>query len=156
MVKIYCLVEGSSTEMKVYPSWVKHTIPNMDVFNKVEDRVAFDSSTNSCYFISGYGYPLIVNHIVHAANDISQIPDITHFVVILDCDEDTVQQRSEIIMSEIVKHAVLNTVDVKVVIQNRCVETVFLGNKKIISRQPQNRVFSEYLSYYDVTLSSLS
>lgn len=148
---MYFLVEGSSTEMDVYPSWINHTIPELHIYKRIEQRKDFIQSEDSCYFISGYGYPSIINHIEKSAKDIVDFPDLTHFIVILDCDEDTVELRTTIIKQEIEKHPIFKSVNTTILIQNRCIETLFLGNKKIITRKPQNKKFSEYLAYYDVT-----
>ncbi|MEH1836156.1 MAG: hypothetical protein V7L29_29910 [Nostoc sp.] len=37
--------------------------------------------------------------------------------------------------------------------QNRCIETWFLGNTKIYSRQPQSEPLLDYTRYYDISVN---
>ena len=39
------------------------------------------------------------------------------------------------------------------IIQNKCIETWFLGNRKIYSKQPQSSPLIEYTRHYDVSVN---
>jgi hypothetical protein len=45
----------------------------------------------------------------------------------------------------------LGNTQLKIIIQNRCMETWFLGNSKIYSRQPQSQRLLDYTRYYDIS-----
>ncbi|MDV2999865.1 MAG: hypothetical protein N5P05_001471 [Chroococcopsis gigantea SAG 12.99] len=51
-MNIYFLVEGNSTERKIYPKWLEYLIPELmrvDYHDQVDN--------NNYYLISGEGYP---------------------------------------------------------------------------------------------------
>ncbi|MBA3922589.1 MAG: hypothetical protein H0X31_13185, partial [Nostocaceae cyanobacterium] len=45
----------------------------------------------------------------------------------------------------------LGITQLKVIVQNRCIETWFLGNSKIYSRQPQSQALLDYTRYYNIS-----
>lgn len=45
----------------------------------------------------------------------------------------------------------LGSIELVIIVQNRCLETWFLGNRKIYSRQPQHNPLLDYTRYYDVS-----
>ena len=47
----------------------------------------------------------------------------------------------------------LGSTKLQVIVQDRCIETWFLGNKRIVSRNPQSERLREYLRFYDVRLN---
>ena len=66
-MNIYFLVEGKRTEMKVYPKWLSHLVPNLkrvDAYQNVE--------SNNYYIFSGNGFPsLLDNHLRNCIEDIN-------------------------------------------------------------------------------------
>ncbi|MBF0344266.1 MAG: hypothetical protein HQL06_08545 [Nitrospirae bacterium] len=50
------------------------------------------------------------------------------------------------------KQLALLSAKLVVVIQNRCIETWFLGNRKICPRNPKEDTFRGYLRHYDVSI----
>lgn len=146
-MKLYLLVEGISSEMQAYPVWLKYFIPVLTHHDNFE---AFKSADEGFHLISGHGYPSIITHINNAAGDVNDIGDIDYFFVILDCDEDEADIRKAIVEAELVKYAFPDRVNVEVVIQNRCFETLLLANRKAIPRQPTSERLINYVRYYDV------
>ncbi len=71
----------------------------------------------------------------------------------MDADEDTVNERESYIENLIQgKNTNLGDTKTKIIIQNRCIETWLLGNRKIFdSRQPLESPLSDYVNYYDVS-----
>jgi len=47
----------------------------------------------------------------------------------------------------------LNNAELVLIFQNRCLESGLLGNRKIYSRNPQNKPLLDYTKYYDVSVS---
>ena len=46
----------------------------------------------------------------------------------------------------------INNTTLKLIVQNRCIETWFLGNRKVYTRNPQkNPFFIKYSDYYNVS-----
>ncbi len=149
-MNIYFLVEGRSTEKKLYPAWLKILLPEIErvqLYNQVDK--------NNYVIMSGYGYPNIFNHIRGAVGKIQEIGKYDYLVVCVDADEDTVEDRKQEI-KDFVRENNLELGKTKLVpiIQNRCIETWLLGNRKIFdSRQSLQEPLKEYVNYYDVSIS---
>lgn len=56
-MKIYFLVEGVSSEKKVYPAWTQYFLPSLIHFKKYDD---FYHAEQGFYVVSGGGYPSIL------------------------------------------------------------------------------------------------
>ncbi|MEQ8536396.1 MAG: hypothetical protein RIB93_02865 [Coleofasciculus sp. D1-CHI-01] len=54
-MNIYFLVEGKSTEKKIYPKWLEYLLPEL-IRVKYHDQV----QKNNYYLISAKGYPAIL------------------------------------------------------------------------------------------------
>lgn len=66
------LVEGNSTEKKIYPQWLRHLVPELTRV-KYHDQI----SKNNYYLISGEGYPRILSHGLD--NAVDKIQDFLNF-----------------------------------------------------------------------------
>ena len=53
-MNLYFLVEGAKTEMKVYPKWLSHLIPELTQVASLSDV-----NDNNFYMLSGGGVPQI-------------------------------------------------------------------------------------------------
>jgi hypothetical protein len=73
-------------------------------------------------------------------------------ILCLDADEQTVAERT----AEVLK-AVQNTAqklvgaEMRIIVQNRCIETWFLGNRKALTRAPQSKTLREFIEFHDVS-----
>ena len=89
-MNLYILVEGRSSEKKIYSSWLSYLLPQLRRV-KFYDQV----DKNSYFLISGYGYPNIIEHeIDNAIVKIHETGKYNYLVVSLDADEDTVEDGS--------------------------------------------------------------
>jgi hypothetical protein len=148
-MNIYFLVEGRSTEKKIYPKWLSYAIPEL---KKVEfyDEVI----SNNYYLLSGGGYPSILGDALDNAIDkINKVKKYDYLVICVDADEEMISEREDFINNSIEQRKIeLGETKIEIIIQNRCMETWLLGNRKIFdSRQPLETRLSEYVNYYDVS-----
>jgi hypothetical protein len=147
-MNLYFLVEGKRTEKKVYPAWLRHLLPELqqvDAYDRVNEK--------NYYLISGEGYPSLLNHISNSIEEINLSGKYNYFVVCLDAEENTVTDvRNEICDFIIMENFELRNTKLVIIVQNRCLETWFLGNRKIYSRNPQNQPLLNYSRYYDVSV----
>ncbi|MDJ1184835.1 hypothetical protein [Roseofilum casamattae] len=147
-MNLYFLVEGNRTEKKLYPQWLEYLIPALKRV-KYHDLVV----QNNYYLSSGGGYPGILDDALENAIDkIQEVRNYDYLVICVDADEDTVEERLDYIqtfMGE--KKLNLGNTELKLIIQNRCIETWLLGNKNIFSKQPNQRPLLDYVRYYDVS-----
>lgn len=149
-MNIYFLVEGKSTEKKIYSKWLQHLIPELEQV-KYHDEV----KNNNYYLISGKGYPRILDDALdNAADKIRETLKYDYLVVCVDADEESVEERVHYI-HDVIREKELNLgkTKVEVVVQNRCIETWLLGNRNIFhSRQSLlEGKLPEYVKYYDVS-----
>lgn len=136
------LVEGSQTEMRVYPSWFSVLLPQYKRVDNITDLQSYN------YILkSGFGIPSIFNHIEHAAKDISQVDTIDYFIICLDLegsDEDDAIQK----VNACLKGYQMNTKSI-ILLQKQCIETWFLGNESIYPIQIPTH-FEPYHEFYNV------
>lgn len=147
-MNLYFLVEGKRTERKVYPAWLAYLLPELQQVKNYEDI-----NQNNYYLFSGEGYPSIIyDHLPNAIEDITAIGKYNYLVVCLDAEENTVTEIKQEIYDCIQdKRINLGNTKLILIIQNRCLETWFLGNRKIYSKNPQSSPLLDYTRYYNVS-----
>lgn len=148
-MNLYFLVEGQ-TEKKVYPQWLQHLLPNFS-------RVSFAdmAKENNYYLISGGGYPCILNN--HLRNSIEEVNDCHLYdklILVIDADELTVYDKiREVEQFIATEKIILNTsCQLHIIAQKYCMETWFLGNQKVHTRNPSiHSDFYHHARFYDVS-----
>lgn len=147
-MNIYFLVEGKRTEMKVYPKWLSHLIPEL---HKVQ---TFNAVTKNNYFIfSGNGFPsLLDNHLRNCIIDINNAGNYDYFVICLDADEQNIEACKQEILDFMSKENISLNVKTqfKIIVQNKCLETWFLANPKIFKKNPSSDFVRECVEFYNV------
>jgi hypothetical protein len=146
-MNIYFLVEGKKTERKVYPAWLSHLLPELQQvrnYNEVDK--------NNYYLFSAEGYPSIIyEHFPNAVADIVANGKYNYFVICLDAEENTVSAIKQEIEDFIIFDKInIGFTELVIIVQNRCIETWFLGNRKMYSRQPQSQPLLDYTRYYNI------
>ena len=149
-MNLYFLVEGAQSERKVYPAWLAHLLPELQRVNNCDDV-----NEKNYYLISGEGYPsLIYDFIPRAIAEINSNGKYSYFVVCLDAEENTVAELTTEIYNFLNEQKLkLNNAELVLIFQNRCLESWLLGNRKIYSRNPQNKPLLDYTKYYDVSVN---
>ena len=149
-MNLYFLVEGTQSERKVYPAWLAHLLPELQRVDNCDDV-----NEKNYYLISGEGYPsLIYDFIPRAIAEINSNGKYSYFVVCLDAEENTVAELTTEIDDFLNEQKLkLNNAELILIFQNRCLESWLLGNRKIYSRNPQNKPLLDYTKYYDVSVN---
>jgi hypothetical protein len=149
-MNLYFLVEGTQSERKVYPAWLAHLLPELQRVDNCDDV-----NEKNYYLISGEGYPsLIYDFIPRAIAEINSNGKYSYFVVCLDAEENTVAELTTEIDDFLTEQKLkLNNAELVLIFQNRCLESWLLGNRKIYSRNPQNKPLLDYTKYYDVSVN---
>jgi hypothetical protein len=144
-LNLYFLVEGRRTEKKVYRSWVASVFPDLAFVDRPEDV-----TEGSVRIIAGYGYPQYLQEIDHVLEEISTVVvnRIDHLFVCIDAEERTFEERLQELESHIQRRN--PTVRYTVVVQNCCIETWLLGNRRFVKKKPESQRLRELREFYDV------
>ncbi|MES2484716.1 MAG: hypothetical protein V4581_02055 [Bacteroidota bacterium] len=146
-MNLYIILEGEQTETIVYPAWIKHILPN---YTKVDFE--YSAKENNFYIFSGGGIPSIYNHVVNAIKNINDNPIYNKLIVCLDGEEIGYDARIAKVNKTIDESGIKLTDDCQlhIIVQDACIETWFLGNRKIFKRNPQSLLLREYINHYNV------
>jgi hypothetical protein len=149
-MNIYFLVEGKRTERKIYPAWLSHLLPELQQVKNYDEV-----NQNNYYLFSAEGYPSIIyQHFPNAAADIVANGKYDYFVVCIDAEENTVNSVKKEIYDFINDENInIGLTQLVIIVQNRCIETWFLGNRKIYSRHPQSQTLLNYNRYYNISVN---
>ncbi len=145
-MNLYFLVEGK-TEKKVYPAWLKYLTPHL---TKISN--ASEVKENNYYIISGMGYPsLLDNHLINAVEEVNELGKYDYLVISLDADDCKVEDRVAEVNNKISQKKVqLKNCQLWIIVQNRCIETWFMGNSNVFTRNPSPN-FTPFSTHYDVS-----
>jgi len=147
-MNLYFLVEGMQSERKVYPAWLSHLLPELTRVQSYDEV-----NEKNYYLISGEGYPSLYDFIPPSIEEINLSGKYNYFVVCLDAEENTVAQRHAEIYGFLNQEKLeLKNAEIVLIVQNRCLETWLLGNRKIYSKQPQYQPLLDYTKYYNVSV----
>ena len=134
--------------MLIYPRWLERLLPG-------HSRVRFpgEAARNNYFLVSGDGQPQLYDRqLPNSIADINDCGKYNYLVVCLDADEASAEaRRAEVFDRLAVCPAKLDTsVTVRVVVQNRCIETWLLGNRTVFSRTPESDALKRCVTYYNV------
>lgn len=147
-MNIYFLVEGRRTEKKVYPKWISHLIPEL---TEVKDPTLV--GTNNFYLFNGNGYPSILdNHLRNSVEDVNELRKFNYLVMCIDSDEVEVEERKDEVMNFFQSNGIslIEETEFVLIVQNRCIETWCLANRKVFKRQPNGEELRLFVEFYNV------
>jgi hypothetical protein len=145
-VNLYFFLEGRRTEPKVYRAWVKHVFPQL-----TEVGIISEVQRDNYLLKSGFGYPQLLNRVDEILADIKRHGGIDHFFICLDAEEDPPEDRARELEMRVAQK-LSNTLH-HVIIHNCCIETWFLGNSRVMRRNPQSERLRRFKEFYDVSVN---
>jgi hypothetical protein len=143
-VNLYVLVEGQKTEKRIYESWFTACLPGLRVVSRIEDLTG-----DSLFVVSGNGYPCYKERIHRSLQDVSRHGGIQAFIICVDAEEMTFEQKTAELSSVLAKGPSFQ--GTRLIVQDCCIETWLLAHRKMVSRNPQGDDLRRHLSHYDVT-----
>lgn len=146
-MSLYVLVEGK-TEGVVYPQWLSYLLSSFDRISVPSDAVE-----RNYYLISCGGYPGILdNFLKNSIGDVNESANFTHLVVVIDSDDLSAEEKTKEVYDYILENEIeLINCKLVVIAQTVCMETWFLGNRKIYSRNSQDVDCSRFANHFDVS-----
>ncbi len=154
-MNIYFLVEGRSTEKKVYPKFIESIFEGK--LTKVNQY--YEVTNNNYFLLSGNGYPNIFTNILkNTILDINLNGSFDYLFICIDADETSIEQRKIELsnyLEDFRNEGIELETDCKIelIVQNRCIETWFLGNKKVYNANTSNEKYRKYQKFYNVSLN---
>lgn len=139
-MNLYLIVEGQRTEPRLLRSWLPHIVSGLSEVKRPEDAIR-----NHFFMVQGGGYPSYLDRIKNGIKDLQQYPQFDRFMVVVDAEDGTVDEKAE-------ELAALMTCSVRteIVVADCCIETWLLGNRKIVRRDPQSATLRDFIRWYDV------
>lgn len=148
-MNLYVLVEGKKCERKVYAQWIPELVPKL---SRVEDYRS--AGHNNFFLISAEGYPSILDvHIPNALRDIESAARYDAFMIVLDSDDEEPEARKGKIAEAINRSNIsIRGLTIIPIVQNCCIETWFLGNRRVFTRHPLDESLRSYINHYYVSM----
>ncbi len=154
-MNVYIVVEGEQTEMTVYPAWLSIIAPNMKrVLN------AREINNDSYYLFCGHGIPSIYKHVINSVLDINEINSkggytYDYLIVCLDTENET-REDIENSLGEYMAEAGVSPqgFQIKIFEHKVCMETWFLGNRRMFKDNPNGDNMIKYLHHFNVKLDN--
>lgn len=139
---VYMVVEGEQTEKRLYRAWLQLAFPNWRQVSRVEDVVQ-----SAFFIVASKGYPDYKERIRQACADIRDgLGQVHHFFACVDAEECTYTDRFAEIQREI---DLPEHVRAHVIVQDCCIETWLLGNRRFISPNTNDAKLAAYLQHYN-------
>lgn len=147
-MNIYFLVEGQ-TEKKVYSKWLSYLQPELS-----QVRFVDEVREHNYFIVTGGGFPDILKKgIENAIKEVNEYNIFNYLVLAIDADNKTIDEKLIEVKRRIAPYqAKLNSnCRLKIIIQNCCLETWFLGNRNIYPEDIDNAEFKKYADFFNVS-----
>ncbi len=141
-MNVYLVVEGRG-EKRVYAHWVPLVNPSLSVVDGI-DQV----TNNNIFIISGEGYPHYFDVIENGVYDVANDNNFDRLVIAIDAEDMAYEEKRQEIIGFI--EGLQTKIEYRVIVQNFCLETWALGNKKIFPRNPTTDCVRAYQAIYNV------
>ncbi len=147
-MNLFFLVEGEVAETTIYRGWLAHLVPQLREVDSPQDAMV-----QNYYLISSGGQSKTKPAIKEAINEVNARGNYDYLVVCLDAEESTVELLTDEIHDYLQQLADQESLQLEksqfiLIVQNRCLETWFLGNRTIYPVTPKDKELSDYLVYY--------
>lgn len=149
-MNLYFLVEGRRTESIVYPRWLSLLLPD---FKRIKDPFILKDNNvegNHYYLFDGGGYPNMLKDAIAGAMDLNEIGAFDYYIICLDTDDDDCYERERAVLRRFEESGVELKAKLVVITQQVCIESWFLGNKKLVKKHLKGADIERYLNFYNV------
>lgn len=146
-MNLFFVFEGEETEPQVYKAWLGYLIPELSEVIDIQQV-----TDKNYYWISGKGIPQCYDALIDAMHIVNEIDLFNYLILVIDAERLTVEERKQEIKDYLAEnHAPeLKSCRLEIIVQNVCIETWFLGNKKIFPNDLDSELFKKYVQHYNV------
>lgn len=147
-MNILLVVEGKRTEKRLYKKWIKYIHPDLEFVSMVGELTG-----NKFAIISGGGFPGYYDVIKKSIRDYNSINDINYLFICIDSEEFSYSEKLNELEEFIEKECPPVKSGLVLIIQNHCIETWLIGNRKLNLSSAQNHELLKYRDFYNVNIS---
>lgn len=133
-MNILFVVEGKRTEKRLYKKWIKYVQPGLEFVSAIADLIE-----NNFTIISGGGFPGYYKVIKNSIHDVNQMNNIDYLFICIDSEELSFSEKFREMEEFIEKECPPVNSRLSLIIQNHCIETWLMGNKRINLSAAQNQ-----------------
>lgn len=147
-MNILFVVEGKRTEKKLYKKWVKYIQPGLEFVPGITDLTG-----NKFTIVSGGGFPGYYQVIKNSILDTDRLNNIDCLFICIDSEELSFSEKLNQLEEFIKKECPPVGSSLVLIIQNHCIETWLMGNRRINISSAQNQELCKYRDFYNVNTS---
>jgi len=152
-MNIYFLIEGARTEYKFYPKLLDFVFGDLLTEVKQVNKI----KTNNYFILSGEGWPSLYDEkLLPSIQDINHYSKCDYLFICIDSEEYTIEDKQIELEDYLTKFAddkgveLNENCEIILIVQNICIETWFLGNKKIYKNNPTSTVLKDFQRFFNV------
>lgn len=147
-MNVYFLLEGARTEPIVYRAWLSYLVPQLQ-----EVEFTNQAIHNHYRLFSVGGVTQVIPQLPTAIEEVNQAGNYDFLVVSRDSEDLSVAEIHQEVDDCVRTCGVeLNPpAQLVVIVQNRCIETWFLGNRAFIPQSSTKSELQAYLNFFDVS-----
>lgn len=151
-MNFYFLLEGRSTERRVYRAWVPRVFPHLSEVHR-----AAEVEHNHFFLFSANGQPAIFDAIDATIQDICARPVFNNLLICLDAEEsgytDKLREIRDVLDTSTARHNLHKHaphLQIHPIVQHCCIETWFLGNMDMLPPESRTEPLRAWRQIYDV------
>lgn len=144
-MNILFVVEGKRTEKRIYKKWIKYVQPGLEFVSTTADL-----TENNFTIISGGGFPGYYEVIKNSIRDVNRLNNIDYLFICIDSEELSFSEKFMEMEEFVEKECPPVNSSLVLIIQNHCIETWLMGNRKINLSAAQNQELRKYRDFYNV------
>lgn len=145
-MNIYVVLEGELASRKIYQNWIPYVNSNLQYVDHISDIKEDNFS-----ILMGGGQPGILNRIDKAISDINNHGNIDRFVIALDSEDFTLEERYRWVHNHTIQKACI--AEIHIVVQHFYIEAWALGNVTVVRPNPQDFQLRQYKNFFDVRVN---
>lgn len=146
-MNLYFVVEGKRTEKTLYKYWIPYLCPNLYLVSHISEL----TKENFC-IISGGGQPGYFEIIRKSVLDIKSLNNVDYLFICVDSEDLSYNDKWEQIENFLSDRCAAVDCQIIIIIQNHCIETWLMGNRRININNASDPELINYREYYNVNV----